>query len=187
MPISSASRSYVACSLWKKPNFPFLPAADEACGYFTMLAIVEYVITNPPGLLPLNWCVSSLKAFALPSKCVMSSQNASDTCPRSPLPAPSVKNVCTAFSPLCPKGGFPRSCARHAVATICPICSTSESFSSGLFLTSSCATSLPSDIPTLATSSECVSLLCTKMLPGSGNTCVLFCSRRNGAEKISLS
>ena len=55
------------------------------------------------------------------------------------------------------------------------------------FFVSILATSFPKDMPTDATSRLCVSRLCTKMLPGSGNTCVLFCSLRNGAEKMSLS
>ena len=49
------------------------------------------------------------------------------------------------------------------------------------------ATSEPSDIPTLATSRLWVRRLCTKTLPGRGNTCVLFCRRRKGAEKIRRS
>ncbi len=153
-----------------------------------MLAMVEYVITKPPGRRPRNWCVSRRNALALPSKCVMSDQNAGDTFSCRKRPAPSVKNVWMAFSPECPKGGLPRSWARQAVDTICPISSNSVPRSSGWrSFISRRATSLPSDIPTLATSSECVSRLCTKTLPGNGNTCVLFCSRRNGAENIMRS
>ena len=79
------------------------------------------------------------------------------------------------------------SWARHAVLTMVPISSNSVPASVGSRLIISCATSLPSDIPTLATSRLWVSLLCTKMLPGRGNTCVLFCMRRNGAENIRRS
>ena len=92
-----------------------------------------------------------------------------------------------AFSPECPNGGLPMSWARQAVLTIVPICVKSVSASSGCLLTRAASTSLPSDMPTLATSRLWVSRLCTKMLPGSGNTCVLFCIRRKGAEKISRS
>ena len=68
-----------------------------------------------------------------------------------------------------------------------PISSKSVPRSSGCDSISTLATSLPSDMPTLATSRECVRRLCTKMLPGKGNTCVLFCKRRNGAEKMRRS
>ena len=47
--------------------------------------------------------------------------------------------------------------------------------------------SLPSERPTHDTSKLCVNRLCTNMLPGNGKTCVLFCKRRKGAEKISRS
>ena len=90
------------------------------------------------------------------------------------LPAPSVKKVWMAFSPECPKGGLPISWARHAVATICPISSNRVPCSSGCFRVMARATSHPNDIPTLATSKLCVNLLWTKMLPGRGNTWVLF-------------
>ena len=92
-----------------------------------------------------------------------------------------------AFSPEWPNGGFPMSWARHAVLTMVPISGSIVSVKWLFPAIMRAATSLPSDIPTLATSSEWVRRLCTKMLPGSGNTCVLFCSRRNGAEKMSRS
>ena len=80
-----------------------------------------------------------------------------------------------------------RFLARQAVATLCPISGMRLSMKSG-FLAHRCwLTSLPSDMPTLATSSEWVRRLCTKTLPGRGNTCVLFCRRRKGAEKIRRS
>ena len=79
------------------------------------------------------------------------------------------------------------SWARQADDTMVPISSKKESLNSGWRLSSSAITPSPSDFPTLATSRLCVRRLCTKMLPGSGNTCVLFCIRRNGAEKIILS
>ena len=97
------------------------------------------------------------------------------------------KNVDIAFSPECPKGGLPISCAKHAIATTVPISSISVPASSGWRRITSLATSLPRDIPTLATSRLCVRRLWTKILPGKGNTCVLFCSRRNGAEKMRRS
>ena len=92
-----------------------------------------------------------------------------------------------AFSPECPKGGFPRSWARHAADTMEPISVMCVSESAGCFFRSSAATSFPNERPTHETSRLWVRRLCTKMLPGSGNTWVLFCRRRNGAEKISRS
>ncbi|CCY65013.1 unknown [Prevotella sp. CAG:1124] len=144
-------------------------------------------MTKPPSRRPLKRCASRRNALALPSKWVMSAQNPGLTLSFSERPLPSVKNVCIAFSPECPNGGLPMSCARHAVLTIVPICGNSVSASSGLCFITPWATSLPSESPTLATSRLWVRRLCTKILPGKGNTWVLFCMRLNGAENISRS
>ncbi len=92
-----------------------------------------------------------------------------------------------AFSPEWPKGGLPMSCAKQAALTIVPISSNKVPFSSGCILLNSWTTSFPNDMPTHATSKLWVSRLCTNTEPGSGNTCVLFCNLRKGAEKISRS
>ena len=133
------------------------------------------------------------KAFAFPSKCVKSSHSIGESCSPSGCfscslcPFPSEKNVEIARSPECPKGGLPNSCARQAADTIEPISGRKELSSSGWRSRIALATSLPKDRPTQDTSRLCVSRLCTKILPGSGNTCVLFYRRRNGAENMRRS
>ena len=92
-----------------------------------------------------------------------------------------------ARSPECPKGGLPRSCARQAAETMAPISGRKLSASSGLRERMPRATSLPKERPTHDTSRLCVRRLWTKTLPGRGNTWVLFCRRRKGAEKIRRS
>ena len=92
-----------------------------------------------------------------------------------------------AFSPEWPNGGFPRSWAKQAAETIAPISDTWVEASSGCLARSLVAMESPSDLPTQDTSRLWVNRLCTKMLPGSGNTCVLFCKRRKGAEKMRRS
>ena len=62
-----------------------------------------------------------------------------------------------------------------------PILDRSEVYS-GCLSVRRRATSSPSDLPSDDTSNEWVRRLWTKMLPGRGNTCVLFCKRRKGAE-----
>ena len=158
-----------------------------------MEASVEYVKTNPPLRRPSNWWVRMRKAFAFPSKCVKSSHSIGESCSPSGCfscslcPFPSEKNVEMARSPECPKGGLPKSCARQAADTIEPISGRKELSSSGWRSRIALATSFPKDRPTQDTSRLCVSRLCTKILPGSGNTCVLFCRRRNGAENMRRS
>ena len=127
------------------------------------------------------------KALAFPSKWVMSSQNFLLTLSLTASPAPSVKKVWMAFSPEWPNGGLPKSWARQAALTMVPISSKRVSFNSGRFSMMRREISLPSDIPTLATSRLWVRRLCTKMLPGRGNTWVLFCKRRKAEEKIRRS
>ena len=79
------------------------------------------------------------------------------------------------------------SCAKQAVDTMVPISSKRVEANSGCFFFNSRATSLPNDMPTHDTSRLWVSLLWTKTEPGRGNTCVLFCILRKGAEKMILS
>ncbi len=95
-----------------------------------------------------------------------------------------------AFSPECPKGGFPMSCARAAAATIAPkslawypwmVCRC------GYFSISFAPTFLPSVLPTTLTSKLWVSLVCTKSVWDKGMTWVLSCKLLNSEEKIILS
>ena len=150
-------------------------------------------MANPPFRRPSNWCVSSRNAFAFPSKCVKSSHSIEESCSPSGClsfkncPLPSEKKVDMARSPECPKGGLPKSCARQAAETIEPISGRKDSCSSGWRSRIAFATSFPNERPTQDTSRLCVSRLCTKILPGKGNTWVLFCSRRKGAEKMRRS
>jgi hypothetical protein len=65
--------------------------------------------------------------------------------------------------------------------------SKKEVLCSGYLFIKPRATLFPMDLPTQETSRLWVRRLCTNILPGSGNTCVLFCNRRNGAENISRS
>lgn len=87
------------------------------------------------------------------------------------------------FFPGMAEGGLPKSCARQAADTIEPISGRNESYSSGWRVSIALDTSLPNERPTHETSRLCVKRLWTKILPGRGNTCVLFCRRRKGAEK----
>ena len=153
-----------------------------------MEASVLYVRANPPFRRPINWCVSKRMALALPSKCTKSSHRppSARTRASSCRPAPSEENAEIARSPECPNGGLPMSCARQAAETIDPI-SCRLVASPPYFCIRRVAIFVPSDRPTHDTSKLCVSRLCTKMLPGRGKTCVLFCNRRKGEEKISRS
>jgi len=58
---------------------------------------------------------------ALPSKQVKSAYSEMESATLYFNPSPSVKYEAMAFSPECPKGGFPKSCARQAAATMSPI------------------------------------------------------------------
>ena len=78
------------------------------------------------------------------------------------------------------------SCAKQAAETMEPI-SGKLMLPSGYFRINPFETLLPSERPTQETSKLWVNRLCTKMLPGSGKTCVLFCSLRKGDEKIRRS
>ena len=91
-----------------------------------------------------------------------------------------------ARSPECPNGGLPMSWARQAAETMEPI-SGKLTLPSGYFCIRPLATLLPNERPTQETSKLCVKRLCTNILPGRGNTCVLFCKRRKGEEKIRRS
>ena len=91
-----------------------------------------------------------------------------------------------ARSPEWPKGGFPISWARQAAETIEPI-SGKFTLSPGYFCIKAFAILFPSERPTQETSKLCVNRLWTNILPGKGNTCVLFCKRRKGEENISRS
>ena len=79
------------------------------------------------------------------------------------------------------------SCARQPAEMMEPISVMLSGRLSPYFSLRSFATALPNERPTQDTSRLCVSLLCTKILPGRGNTCVLFCSLRKGEEKMSRS
>lgn len=131
-------------------------------------------MTNPPRHRPLNWCVSRRKALALPSNQVLPFVFVQHS--RRCSPFPSEKYVPMARSPEWPKGGLPKSCARQATDTMAPISDRWLSFSSRCRASSFLVESLPNERPTHDTSRLCVSRLCTKIPPGSGNTCVLFCS-----------
>ena len=109
-------------------------------------------MTNPPFLRPKNWWVSIRKALAFPSKCVKSSHSIEERCDFNAKPFPSEKYVEIAFSPECPKGGFPKSCARHAAETIEGISDMYESFNSGCLDNNCKETELPKERPTQDTS-----------------------------------
>ena len=145
-------------------------------------------MASPPSRRPRNWWASRRNELALPSKFTKSFHSASESRGLMACPRPSEKYVAMVRSPECPKGGLPMSWARHAAPTISTMwLSFSAAAVPAYFGCSWIYTSLASDLPTLDTSRLCVRRLWTKMLPGSGNTCVLFCNRRKGDEKTSRS
>ena len=93
--------------------------------------------------------VSSRRVWALPSK-----------------PPHSAATASSAFSPLCPNGGWPRSWDRQAVST----------------RSGSQPRDRPSSRPTCATSSEWVSRVREKSSTSGATTCVFAPSRRRAAE-----
>ena len=123
-------------------------------GYLQIASRVARVRLRPAGTPPAPMTlgsrrVTTRRVWALPSN--------------PPIEAAAASR---ARSPLCPKGGCPRSWDRHAAST-----------TSG-----SAPSSLPSSRPTWATSRECVRRVRTKSSEIGPSTCV-FSPRRRSAEE----
>ena len=77
-------------------------------GYFTKAPKVAYDNLNPPKI-PSLLSVKILNPFAFPSKSIRSWYSFSVSSPLYFIPFPVLKYSPIAFSPECPKGGFPIS------------------------------------------------------------------------------
>ena len=109
-----------------------------------------------------------------------------DNCALYFAPFPDLKYSPIAFSPECPKGGFPMSCITEAAATIAPkslkVYPKSAKF--GWRSNKTFPTFLPRVRPTTETSKLCVKRVCTKSVSESGITWVLSCRLLKADENI---
>ena len=137
-------------------------------------------MTNPPSRRPWKRCVRRRKALAFPFEVfpIPGAQAASVAA------FPSLKNTEWLSLRNVERTDCPCREPDRAALTMVPISSKRASPQFRMRLHQHpCHIIAERHAPRLPTSKECVRRLCTKMLPGKGNTCVLFCKRRNGSRR----